>query len=513
VPTDVPNDVPTEPPTDALEANAYAIASRLLGDRPASRAATTIAIENLRTRGALTGDRWLADLAVETVHQSVGVVAQGRHRSGPPDDGSPVDVEEGLRTALRRRLASASDDERAASALHHLAGYDIDFVASAMGRSAAEVSMLAGALAPPPGVSYRLLGDPELVGQASPVRHRRGDWRPALRGTTVVATMAVLALVVAASMAVGARPTLGPAEPGRAIVQIGPDVVPRGSTGCRGFQPAFGTSRATVSTNGTSRTYRLTVPAPSSPPTGPERTTDDRTRMPRGLLVALPGYGQTAEIFRASSGLESLAARNGYLVATIDPVEPDLELNVAQDSRRADDTLHTLAVVDDVLTQYCVDVRRVHAVGFGPGGQLAGALACIRPEVFATASSVSGALLPEPCRLEPPVSLLEVWNADDDVLPIGGGYGPGMARVVPPGAVARPQAAPAADVFARWGDLVDALPSTSTTEADGAIVVDRTGGRSGAAVRSVTYLSGGHAWPARATDRILEFVRDHARAT
>ena len=505
----------TEPPSEALEANAYAISYRLLGDRPAARAAALVAVERVRARGELTGPRWLADLAAETVTQSVGPITHARRApSGPSAE--PVDGEEGLRVALRRRLESTSRDEQTAAALHHLAGYPIDDVAAAMGRSPDDVARLTGALARPPGVSYRLLGDPELLGPAPPRPSRRlHGWRPALHWTTVVVTVAVVALVVAAGMSVGARPTLGPVEPGRSAVRIGPSVPVQRSQGCSVPAQPFGTFRGTVRDNAVTRSYRLAVPAPSAPRTGPPDAAGNQAeaRPPRGLIVALPDYGQSAEQFAAASDLERMALARGYLVATVDPIAPRRELNVTQDPARPDDTLHTLAVVEDVLSRACIDRRRVNLVGAGPGAQLAGALACIRPDRFATASSVGGGFLPRPCRLDPPVSYLQVWNADDDVLAVAGGYGPGLARVAEPSGGSRPPADPAAVVFDNWANLLGTGAPATATEPNGSVSIDRTGGVGGSAARSVTNLSGGATWPSGASAQILDFARAHARAT
>lgn len=145
---------------------------------------------------------WMYLLVEFTLDQTVepGVLAVR-----PSED----DPYTGLRTALRRRLERAAPDERVAGSLIHLAGYPADMIAGVVHRTPEQTVQLAGILAPPPGVDYRDLGDPELTRRvpakvaAAPAR-RRPHW------TTLVALAAVLAVVLAATQITGPRPTLGP---------------------------------------------------------------------------------------------------------------------------------------------------------------------------------------------------------------------------------------------------------------------------------------------------------------
>src|SRR5699024_9509753 len=86
------------PLTDrALEANAYAISYRLLGDRPAAAAVAGIAAERLRQNGQASAPDWLCHLALYTLDQTVA--------PGVPDvPGVDEDRFASLRLALRRRL-------------------------------------------------------------------------------------------------------------------------------------------------------------------------------------------------------------------------------------------------------------------------------------------------------------------------------------------------------------------------------------------------------------------------
>ena len=190
-----------DPADSALETNAYAISFRLLGDRPAARAVAGIAAERLRQVGGMTRPDWMYLLVEFTLDQTVepGVLAVS------PNDDDPYT---GLRTALRRRLERAAPDERVAGSLIHLAGYPIDLVASVVNRSPEQTVALAGILAPPPGVDYRDLGDPELTHRTprrpERTRRRRVHW------TTIAAVLVALAIVLGATQMTGPRPTLGP---------------------------------------------------------------------------------------------------------------------------------------------------------------------------------------------------------------------------------------------------------------------------------------------------------------
>lgn len=488
------------PDPAAVDANAYAIAYRLLGDRPAARAAVGIAVERLRATGGLERPDWLCQVASATVSESVGVAASGATATSAPSD-------DALRAALRRRLASASDDERVAASLHHLAGYPVEQVAAFMGRPTGEVERLTGALAPPPGISYRELGDPELVGAAAPAPTGR---RLRVSASTLVTVLVIVGLVVGASRCVGPRPTLGPA-PTDVPVEIGPDVAAEPSTGCALPPPTTGTFATTADSSPAPVAYRLAVPPPSAPTfasgtigSGPSSTstapTAGTTAVPRALLVAVADTGVAAETFATTSGLESAALDAGYVVATVAP-------SAAGTTTAVDEVGAVLRAVQQTV---CIDTARVTVTGLGSGGQTATAVACADARAVTVAAAVGGASMTADCELTPAVSLLMLWSADDQVLPPSGGYGP---QVVPPSSVAAPlPPSPAGQVSEEWARQIGAPEPTRTTLADGA-AEETAVAPSGATVRWVTAPSGGHSWSPAATTAVLAFSAEHGRTT
>jgi hypothetical protein len=156
---------------------------------------------------------WLYLLVEYTLEQTVGPGAMSAHEN-------PDDPFAGLRTALRRRLERATSDERVAGSLLQLAGYPADFVAGVVHTDPASAAALAQVVAPPPGVEYRDLGDPELTRRdVTPLkgrRRRRPHW------TTIAAITAVVTAILAATQITGPRPTLGPeVEEGMAALDAG----------------------------------------------------------------------------------------------------------------------------------------------------------------------------------------------------------------------------------------------------------------------------------------------------
>lgn len=207
----------SERPTDEIfEANAYAVAYRLLGDRPAAHAASAVAAERLRRAGGLSRSDWLYQLVELTLEQITG---PGAPPGPPPSDEDPF---AGLRTALRRRLARAAPDQRVAGSLVHLAGYPVEMVAGVVGRPPDQTADLASIVAPPPGVAYRDLGDPELIGAPAPERGRRRRRLRRPHWTTLAALALVVAAVVAATQVTGPRPTLGPAPEEGGLGNVAP---------------------------------------------------------------------------------------------------------------------------------------------------------------------------------------------------------------------------------------------------------------------------------------------------
>lgn len=481
---------PTEPPAGGrppCEANAYAIIFRLLGKRrDATDAARRVASGYLSEQDADPCE-WLPDLALDAVEASLAV----------SEDIEVDDAFPSRRDALVRRLRTMDDRSRVAAALRHLAGYDAERVAELMDIDAATVEELAAPLAPPPGETWRELGDPALRSRLEPVRrprrHRRVPWRWLLAGATVVV------VVLAAARLSGPRPVLGRFDPGAGDRSFGESVDPLASAGCAlqgGEAPEVGpgVSSQSVDLGGQSTAYRLRAPVG-----------DD----PAPLLVALPGRGQTAAQFAEVTQIE--AAFPEALVATLEPPAPSLEWNASGDPGSSDDLAATIALTEELITGRCVDLTRVHVIGMGTGGQLAGALACAAPELYASATMVAGSLMPEGCILRPDVAALFAANVDDSFIRPTGGYGPDSVTGSGSEGPERAEAEPMDEVAADWARAVGTDEERTLAEADDTLVVTRTG-ENGVEVTTVLHPGGGHSWGLGDTVLLADFLPRSARS-
>jgi polyhydroxybutyrate depolymerase len=510
--------VPTGP--GPCFANAYAITYRLLGERNGARATAEAVAGSYLDRESEDASLWLPELATDAVVASL-LAADAPLHDGPDDladtpvanddptatataaaaadsaaepEEDPSSVEQ--RRFLRSRLATLDGRGRAAAALVHLAGYDARRVAAVMGADEAEIEELAAPLAPPPGESWRRLGDPVVRGEASAVRRPRR--RRVVPWKSLTAVVVLMGLVAFAGSLTGPRPTLGRADPGAGDRHFGSDVEPVPSSGCdvvadSPVEP--GVSAESIDSPGGSAAFRLSTPEDPS--------------TPAPLLVVLPGYGQTAEQFAASAQLDQ--ALPEALTATLEPPAPALEWNGGGDPAASDDRATAVAVTEDLIMNRCVDLARVHAVGFGPGAQLAGSLACGSPEIYASVAMVGGSFMPEQCRLRPAVAALLTANVDDPVIRPTGGYGPSADDQPGTGSFERAAAEPMDDVARRWASAVGASEVETRAESDDTLVQTRTG-EGGVEVLSVLHPGGGHSWGYGDTVTLVDFLDRSARS-
>jgi polyhydroxybutyrate depolymerase len=160
-----------------------------------------------------------------------------------------------------------------------------------------------------------------------------------------------------------------------------------------------------LSSGGRQRTYRLFVP----------QGFEGRTPLP--LVLDLHGSGGTAADQARTSGFETLAAREGIVVATLQANGG--RWNVPVTDAGADDVVYVSDVIDHVAARVCTDLARVYATGFSGGGRMASLLACRLNTRIAAVAPMAGLRWPGPCKGRP-VPVLTLHGLADVQNPYAG---------------------------------------------------------------------------------------------
>lgn len=177
-----------------------------------------------------------------------------------------------------------------------------------------------------------------------------------------------------------------------------------GTTAGCGKPAGLTTGQYTITSGGTSRTYRLDVPA-----------NYDSNHAYR-LVVGLHWWGGTSAdvVGQGYYGLKPLANNSTVFVAPqgIDNAWPNTN---GVDVTFIDDLLRTLE------SALCIDTTQVFATGFSYGGGMSNALACARADVFRGVAVLSGAQLSGCSGGTKPIAYLGSHGVSDTVLNISQG--------------------------------------------------------------------------------------------
>jgi polyhydroxybutyrate depolymerase len=160
-----------------------------------------------------------------------------------------------------------------------------------------------------------------------------------------------------------------------------------------------------LSSGGRERTYRLFVPARAG----------NRSRLP--LVLDLHGSGGTAAGQAKTSGLEAVAEREGFAVATLQADGGRWNVPIA--GGRPDDVAYVSDVIDHVAAQVCTDLARVYATGFSGGARMSSLLACRLNTRIAAIAPMAGLRWPGPCEGRP-VPVLTFHGLADTQNPYAG---------------------------------------------------------------------------------------------
>jgi polyhydroxybutyrate depolymerase len=283
----------------------------------------------------------------------------------------------------------------------------------------------------------------------------------------------------------------GPDQPapsdagGGATKDAGPDKPAAQS--CTGKTNSWkaGDTNASIMIGGTKRTFILHVP------------TSYKGDQPVPLLLDFhPMIFGTAASQRRSSGYAEIADKEGFIVAYADGIDNAWNLGpCCTQSRDVDDFGLSLALVERIKSEGCIDEKRVYAAGYSNGGGLSHYLACKSADVFAAASPAAFDLIEEvECAPSRPISIVAFRGTADTIVPYEGGE-----STPPTGYPLDPiHFLGAVGTFKKWAE-VDGCTGEPTTSGD---CQTYTQCKDGVEVTLCTAKGGGHvtgdakvAWP------------------
>jgi len=253
--------------------------------------------------------------------------------------------------------------------------------------------------------------------------------------------------------------------------------------------PVAGVEQQLVS-GGKPRSYRLFVP----------QGFGDRTRLP--LVLDLHGSGGNAAGQAKTSGFETLAAKEGFAVATLQADGGRWNVPVADG--RPDDVLYASDVIDHISRTVCIDLLRVYAAGFSGGGRMSSLLACRLNSRIAAVAPMSALRWPGPCEGRP-VPIVTFHGLADTQNPYDGhasGRGAEWLESVP-------------EALAGWARHNKCSSDVILEDPPGPLSTMRYAGcADGAEVKLIRIDGLGHAWARQeidATAAMWEFFARHAR--
>jgi len=144
------------------------------------------------------------------------------------------------------------------------------------------------------------------------------------------------------------------------------------------------------------------------------------------LVVVMHGAGGSGEQVRSSFGWDTLADRDGFLVAYPNGFNRYWNAGFCcgvPHARNVDDVGFLHSLVQQLVAEDGVDPHRVYAVGMSNGAMMTYAWACARPDDLAGIGPVAGALV-APCHPAPAITVVAIHGTADRSVPLNGGVGP-----------------------------------------------------------------------------------------
>ena len=154
---------------------------------------------------------------------------------------------------------------------------------------------------------------------------------------------------------------------------------------------------------------------------------DETSAVP--LLVNFHGFGGSASEFMSYAYMRSIAETDTFILAypqgsCLDGSSHWNACPTGGDNKSdADDFGFVESMINEISSQYNIDMERIYAAGYSNGGMMAYGLANYKSDLIAAVASVSGVMLDCTGPTSHPMPVVHLHGTSDGVLPYNGGDG------------------------------------------------------------------------------------------
>ena len=147
------------------------------------------------------------------------------------------------------------------------------------------------------------------------------------------------------------------------------------------------------------------------------------------LLVNFHGFGGSASEFMSYADMRSIAETDTFILAypqgsCLDGSSHWNACPTGGDNKSdADDFGFVESMINEISSQYNIDMERIYAAGYSNGGMMAYGLANYKSDLIAAVASVSGVMLDCTGPTSHPMPVVHLHGTSDGVLPYNGGDG------------------------------------------------------------------------------------------
>jgi polyhydroxybutyrate depolymerase len=147
------------------------------------------------------------------------------------------------------------------------------------------------------------------------------------------------------------------------------------------------------------------------------------------LLVNFHGFGGSASEFMSYADMRSIAETDTFILAypqgsCLDGSSHWNACPTGGDNKSdADDFGFVESMINEISSQYNIDMERIYAAGYSNGGMMAYGLANYKSDLIAAVASISGVMLDCTGPTSHPMPVVHLHGTSDGVLPYNGGDG------------------------------------------------------------------------------------------